>query len=106
MLTDKEKQFIIYWENEREKQGTFSGKLISGLPMAMLFGLPIILFIFAVYMFFPDWYTKVSNTSTGSLITAVIAVFGCIIFFSYFRMHYKWEMNEQYYQQLKAKENK
>lgn len=96
----------MYWETEGEKQNTVQRKLINGLPMAVLFSLPIILFIFAVYIFFPDWYTKVSNIKPGSLVMALVAVFLCILFFSYFRMHYKWEMNEQLYRELKAKENK
>ena len=106
MLSDKEKQFIIYWEREREKQNSIVRKLLNGLPMAILFSLPVVLLLFAVYIFFPDWYTKISNTSSGSFITIVIAVFICFLFFSYFRMHYKWEMNEQLYRELKNKENK
>jgi len=106
MLSDKEKQFIIYWEREREKQNSIVRKLLNGLPMGILFSLPVVLFLFVVYFFFPDWYTKISNTSSGSFITIVIAVFICILFFSYFRMHYKWEMNEQLYRELKNKENK
>ena len=95
-----------YWERERTKQNGFVRKLLNGLPMAMLFSLPILLLIIAVYIFFPEWYTRISNTSQGSFITIFIAVFLCIIFFSYFRMHYKWEMNEQFYHELKAKEQK
>ena len=106
MLSDKEKQFIMYWEREREKRNSVLGKLLNGLPMAILFSLPVVLLLFAVYIFFPDWYTKISNTSSGSFITIIIAVFICIMFFSYFRMHYKWEMNEQHYRELKNKENK
>lgn len=106
MLSDKEKQFIIYWEREREKRNSVLGKLLNGLPMAILFSLPVVLFLFAVYIFFPDWYTKISDTSPGSFIAIIMAVFICILFFSYFRMHYKWEMNEQHYQELKNKENK
>jgi len=57
-----------------------------------------------VQLFFPEWYTKISQTSQGTFITIVIAVLICVIFFSYFRMHYKWEMNEQLYEELKSKE--
>jgi uncharacterized BrkB/YihY/UPF0761 family membrane protein len=106
MITAKERQFIAYWEQEREWRSKFSNKLLSGLPMAMLFGIPIILSIVVVYFYFPEWYTKISNTSPGMFITVVIAVLIAILFFSYFRMHYKWEMNEQLYQELKNKENK
>lgn len=96
----------MYWEREREKQNSVIGKLLNGLPMAILFSLPVVLFLFVVYIFFPDWHTKISNTSSGSFITIIIALFICILFFSYFRMHYKWEMNEQLYRELKNKENK
>ena len=106
MLTEKEKQFILYWEREREKQKSTKAKLINGLPMAVLFSIPILLFITAVYLFFPEWYTKISNRLAGSLVTIIIAVILCILFYSYFRMHYKWEMNEQAYQELKAKSKK
>ena len=74
--------------------------------MAVLFSLPIILLLFGVYFFLPEWYTKISNTSAGSFIATVIAVFLCIIFLAYFRMQYKWETNEQIYRELKAREFK
>jgi hypothetical protein len=106
MLTDKEREFIRYWELQRDKQNTFVSKLFRGFPMAVMFGLPIILFILAVYLWFPDWYTKISATTSGSFITIVIAVLICIVFFSYFRMHFKWEMNEQLYLELKQKQKR
>lgn len=105
MLSEKDKQFISYWEKERERQNSVAVKLISGLPVAILFCVPILLFITAVYLFFPEWYTKVSNNMSGSMVVIVIALIMCIIFFSYFRMHYKWEMNEQLYQELKHKQH-
>jgi len=106
MLTDKDRSFIKYWEQEREIRSRFSSKLLGGLPMATLFGLPIILFVIVVYLWFPDWYMKVSGNSSGSFVMAFIAVLICILFFSYFRMHFKWEMNEQLYLELKQKEKK
>jgi membrane protein YdbS with pleckstrin-like domain len=106
MLSEKEKQFLLYWEAERDKQNTVSSKILNGLPMAIIFSLPVFLAIFAVYFLFPDWYTKISNTSSGTFVTVFIAVLLCIFFFSYFRMHYKWEMNEQLYHELKKRQNK
>ena len=103
MLSERDKQFLQSWEKERDGFSTISSKLLRGLPMAMLFSLPVILFIFVVYIFFPDWYYKISQTSPGAFITVVIAVILCIVFFAYFRMHYKWEMNEQLYKELKSK---
>jgi hypothetical protein len=106
MLTEKDRAFINYWEAEREANSSFMAKVLGGLPMATMFGLPIILFILVVYLWFPDWYTKISGTSTGSFVMVIIAVIISIIFFSYFRMHFKWEMNEQLYTELKIKQQK
>lgn len=94
---------MIYWEKVRDHRKNFSVKLTSGLPMAALFSVPILLFIAVIYLFFPEWYTKVSSRLPGSISTIVIAVIICMFFFSYFRMQYKWEMNEQIYQELKNK---
>lgn len=101
MLSEKQNNFILYWESVREKESNFARKLSGGLPMAMIFGLPIILSVVVVYLFFPDWYMKISNTTSGSFVVIVVAVIIAILFFSYFRMHFKWEMNEQLYLELK-----
>jgi uncharacterized BrkB/YihY/UPF0761 family membrane protein len=106
MLTEKELAFIQYWETYRLAHSSFGSKFLRGLPMATMFGLPIILFILTVYLYFPDWYTKISGSLTGSFITIVIAVLITILFFSYFRMHFKWEMNEQLYKELKYQQKK
>lgn len=92
-----------HWEKIRESQAGFTAKLTGGLPMAVLFCVPILLFVASVYLFFPSWYTKVSKNLPGSVITIVIAVFICVLFFSYFRMQFKWEANEQLYRELKNK---
>jgi hypothetical protein len=105
MITDKEKEFLRYWEKSRENENTFFSKLGRGLPMAILFGLPIILLVLVVRLFFPDWYMKISQISPGMFITAIIAVIAVVLFYSFFRMQYKWEMNEQLYKELKNKEN-
>ncbi|MEO5894016.1 MAG: hypothetical protein ABIQ31_27405 [Ferruginibacter sp.] len=106
MISEKETAFLRYWERNRDNENTFISKLTRGFPMALLFGLPIILLIVVVKLFFPDWYMKISGTSPGTFVTAVIAMLGVVMFYAYFRMQYKWEMNEQLYKELKSKENK
>ncbi|MEP7108832.1 MAG: hypothetical protein ABI760_12640 [Ferruginibacter sp.] len=106
MLSEKEVAFLRYWELNRETENTFISKLTRGFPMALLFGLPIILLVIFVRIFIPDWYMKISATSPGMFLTALIAITGVVIFYAYFRMQYKWELNEQLYKELKSKEKK
>ncbi len=103
MLTEKEMEFMRHWEQVRGRESRFMSKLGRGLPMAMLFGLPVILSLVAVYILSPDWYAKVSASASGVFETLVLAVILIILFFSYFRMHFKWEMNEQLYLELKGR---
>jgi amino acid permease len=106
MATEKEKEFMHYWEQNRLAQSSFTSKFFRGLPMAILFALPVLLLVAAVWIFFPDWYMKISKTSPGAFVMVVIALMLVVVFYSVFRMHYKWEMNEQLFNELKAKENK
>jgi hypothetical protein len=122
MLSEKDNAFIRRWEAVRETEGTFRHKFLAGLPMAFLFGLPILLFFAVVKVFFPSWFATATHRSTdvlvpemtqqfmtlsaGNIIMAFIAVVITVLFFSYFRMHYNWENNEQRYKELKAKQKK
>jgi hypothetical protein len=122
MLSENDNAFIRRWEAVRETEGTFRHKFLAGLPMAFLFGLPILLFFAVVKVFFPSWFATATHRSTdvlvpemtqqfmtlsaGNIIMAFIAVVITVLFFSYFRMHYNWENNEQRYKELKAKQKK
>lgn len=106
MISEKDIEFLRYWERVRDAESTFTSKLSRGLPMAILFGLPIILSMVVVKLFVPDFAMKISKTSPGAFVTVVIATGIIIVFYAFFRMQYKWEMNEQLYQELKIKENK
>ncbi len=106
MLSEDEVRFIKYWEAGREEYSGFRSKLLRGLPVAALFGLPILVLIITVYLFFPDWYTKISNATAQTFLVVVIAIIIFIVCFAYARMHFKWEMNEQLYLELKYKQKK
>ena len=106
MLSEKEIRFLEHWERVRDEQSGFLSKLSRGLPMAMLFGIPILVSIALVYFLSPEWYTKISQSASSVSVTILIAVDISILFFSYARMHFKWEMNEQLYQELKNRQQK
>jgi hypothetical protein len=105
MLSEQEIKFLQYWEQHRETENTFVRKLTGGLPMALIFSMPIVLSVVVVRLFLPEWYTKISKTSPGTFITIIFAMIIVALFYSFFRMQYKWEMNEQLYKELKAKVN-
>lgn len=104
MLTDDEIRFLKYWEKERDVLRSFSGKMMRGLPMAVMFGLPVIMLILVVYLWLPEWYAKISGTAPAMFLTALMAVVGIIIFYAYFRMQYRWETYEEQYHRIRSKQ--
>lgn len=106
MLSEEEEKFVMFWEEKREEYSGAKSKLLRGLPGASMFGLPVLLLLVCVYLFFPDWYTKISGTSVQTFFVIITAIFIFIIGFAFARMHFKWEMSEQLYLELKHKEKK
>jgi membrane protein YdbS with pleckstrin-like domain len=106
MLTVEEEKFVQFWEQNRQEYSKFTSKLLRGIPMASIFALPILLLILCVYLFLPEWYMKISKTSSQTFFVVIIAVFVVIFFYAFARMHFKWEMNDQLYQELKMKEKR
>jgi hypothetical protein len=106
MLSEKEIEFINHWTSVRVKYSTFSSKFSRGLPMALLFSLPIFFSLVLVYFLSPEWYTKISQKASGESMMIVVSLVIIIIFFSFVRMHFNWEMNEQAYLELLEKKKK
>jgi hypothetical protein len=98
MLTQKEKEFVEYWEIHREKEGRFVHQLLMGLPVGLCFGLPIL-----VALIFRGWYKWMPYLHTEDLVVVMIAVSGIVLFYSIFRQRYLWDQKEQQYKELKAK---
>lgn len=98
MLTQQEKDFLQYWETHREKEARFAHQLLSGLPLGLCFGLPILLcFIFRA------WYKWLPFVSDEDLVVVAFAVLVIVFFFAVFRQKYMWEQKDQQYQELKAR---
>ena len=101
MITDQEKLFIDYWDKNRNKQKKSFYQLLIGLPIGLVFALPILLSVI-----FHDWYKQMTFISGSQVTVILIGVLGIAVFFALFRMKFKWEENEQLYKELKYKQEK
>ena len=98
-LTEREREFMNYWEKNRKKEKKLFNQLLVGLPIGILFGAPVLMNLFL------GWYKRagmVANTqlSPAVLLTAIAMIIAFVAIFS--RKH-KWEMKEQHYKELKAR---
>jgi len=101
MLTNDEKLFCEYWEKNRDRNKKFIRQLTTGLPIGLMFALPVLLAVI-----FHDWYKNMIYISQSQLIVVMIGVLLVALFFAIFRNKFKWENNEQLYKELKFKEKK
>lgn len=104
MLDQREKLFVDYWEVNRGKESSLLYQVLTGLPIGLLFALPIILLLFSGRY----WYKRadvVANSQMSSfvLIVAVVLIAG---FVAVLYKRHQWERKEQQYHELKAKENR
>ena len=102
MITHQEQLFLDYWSRNRDKQKRSFYQLLIGLPVGLIFALPIL-----VSVIFHDWYKQMIFISGSQITVIMMGVIGIAVFFALFRMKFKWEQNEQLYKELKCKqENK
>jgi len=103
MLTEREKQFMEYWEASRAGEKKLFRQLLVGVPVGLIFAIPILIILFSGKL----WYKRadqVANTQLNPLVL-IIAIVVITAFVALFYKRHQWEMKEQYYQQLKAKLN-
>jgi membrane protein YdbS with pleckstrin-like domain len=101
MLSEREKQFIEYWEANRDKEKKTNRQLLIGLPVGLLFTIPIILSVFSAKFWYKRADMEANTTSPTVLIVAVLII---AVFIAIFHKRHQWEMKEQQYQELKARE--
>lgn len=105
MLSEKEKAFLDYWKANREKKRETATRLREGLQPALLFALPVIVLLIAVWVLFPDWYMKISKTSASALVAVMVALLLLVVFYAFFKTQHDWEKQEQQYRELIGKTN-
>lgn len=103
MLNDREKIFVDYWEKHREKESHFLFQLMTGLPVGLMFALPILFILFTGKY----WFKRADMAAHAELNLGVVvgAVLFIAIFVAVFYKRHQWEMKEQQYKELKSKES-
>ena len=101
MITDNEREFMTWWEENSEKERKIGHKLLYGSPWGLIFALPVLLAVI-----FNDWYKNMIPISKTQIAIISVAVLGIAAFYAFFKMQVKWEQNDQHYKELKLKEKK
>ena len=98
-LNENEIAFIAYWEQNRQREKKVLKQLLVGLPLGILFGMPVLVNLFL------GWYRRADMEARTEMSPVVLltAVFLIIAFVAIFSRRHKWEMKDQYYQELQAR---
>ena len=99
MLPKREEAFIVWWEQNRDRNKRVLRQLFVGLPIGVAFGAGILLSLGS------GWYQRAnmvanSQVNPNVLIIAVVII---AVFIAIFYKKYQWEMYEQQYRELLQK---
>ncbi len=101
LLTEDEKKFLAYWEANRLRERKLTNQLMYGLPMGILFAVPIILnFLMGRF-----WYKRADAVGMSQFnpTVLVVAVLLIVVFIALINRRFRWEKLEQQYLELKAR---
>lgn len=98
-MSEKEQQFIDYWRQNRDREKKVFRQLLIGLPVGLLFAIPIIL------NFSSNWDNRATMWAAGhsddNIVTVlIIAALIIIVFVAIFSRRHRWEMHEQQYREI------
>jgi len=103
MLSKRERKFVEYWEANRLREKKLSTQLLFGIPMGLIFALPIFIILFTA----KKWYTRADMAAHSvNPFVLVFAVAIITVFIAVFYKKHQWDMKEQQYLELKRKEEK
>jgi protein-S-isoprenylcysteine O-methyltransferase Ste14 len=88
-------EFLKYWAANRAREKKWLNQLSLGLPLGLVFGLPIVLSVLL-----RGWYKRMPFVSGTQFTIILMACLGIAVFYAIFRMKFKWDMNEQHYREL------
>ena len=101
-MSEEEKGFMLYWEANREKENKTFRQLLIGLPLGLVFTMPILINLFS------GWDKRAAMVANAQInpVVLIIAVLAIASFFAVFNKKHRWDMNEQRYRELLKKSEK
>lgn|SRR5690554_5101243 len=103
-MNERERLFVEYWETHREKEGDFMYQLLTGLPIGLLFSLPIAILLFSARYWFLRADMVANSRLNPWLLGGAILLIATFVAVLYKRQ--RWDMKEQQYKRLKSREIK
>jgi hypothetical protein len=97
MLTQNEKNFIVYWERNRVRKKKVLKQLSVGLPLGVLLVSAICI------NFFSGWDKRaqmIINTDPSLILVIIVASLLIVVFIAIFSARHNWDLNEQRYKEL------
>lgn len=103
MLSKEEKDFILYWEQNRLRRKKVFRQFLVGIPIGLLFVIPIVL------NFLSGWHKSAdveANSPDFDPRVLFVALLLIVAFTSIFYQRHKWDQYEQRYRELLARRSR
>ena len=103
MLTDEERKFMHYWEENRLRRKKTMRQFLLGIPAGLLIVIPIVINLLS------GWYKRAdmeANSPDFNPMVLLIALLIIVGFTAIFWQRHQWDQFEQRYRELKAREER
>ena len=103
MLTQRDKDFIRYWEANRLRRKKVVRQFLIGIPIGLLFVIPIVI------NFSSGWYRRAdmeAHSSDFNPVVLLVALLLIVGFTAIFYQRHQWDQYEQHYRELLARQEK
>ena len=94
---------MAWWELNRDKQKKLVRQWFVGLPIGLIFVIPIIINLSS------GWYKRADMEVNNQQLNPIVLLVAMIVIISFVAVFYKrhqWDMDEQRYKEMKAKEER
>ncbi len=102
MLTQKETEYITYWQQQRDTQKQSFVQFVKGMSIGLGISSAIIILIIT------GWYQRANMVvnSKMSTVVFVVALLLITLFMAWLYRNFQWENKEQQYLELLAKRDR